>query len=148
MPCSWSHAGTWINRYRKYYCRAAAQSFLVNFGEKIHVVPMWHAFAFLSGLSATLTLPDYGRVARDTDTIRRIISKPLYNECGDTAFCLEMKRLQRAFDFSQHPGASLRDIKESEGAAQPAMLHKTIYSIRNIPSITLTPQPASRTVLP
>ncbi len=25
--CSWSHAGTWINRYRKYYCRAAAKVF-------------------------------------------------------------------------------------------------------------------------
>src|SRR5258708_6364590 len=22
MPCSWSHAGTWINRYKKYYCQA------------------------------------------------------------------------------------------------------------------------------
>src|SRR5437870_1601841 len=35
MPSSWSGAETWINRYRKYYCRAAAQSFLVYFCEKI-----------------------------------------------------------------------------------------------------------------
>jgi hypothetical protein len=36
--------------------RPLAQSFLVYFLEKICVVPMWHAFAFLSGLSATLKL--------------------------------------------------------------------------------------------
>src|SRR6267378_3497132 len=35
MLCSWSHARMWINRYKKYYCRAAAQSFLVYFCEKI-----------------------------------------------------------------------------------------------------------------
>jgi hypothetical protein len=27
MPCSWSHAGTWINRYKKYYCQAACPKF-------------------------------------------------------------------------------------------------------------------------